>query len=164
MGVHNRWVEGNKAFILPGVAALVLLGLLVLRGQATVDPVAPESGSLPAAPGVPAKGVKAQIREAIATAGDPLLDASASDALSLALQAVIDRCRRARPHSASLPIEVSVEVIAAQSIGVRVERAEVVGELPASLVGCVREGILGSKPADIGETGRFSGALEFGVP
>ena len=164
MGVHNRGVEGNKAFILPAVAALVLLALFVLRGQATPDPVPPGSSSSPAVTEAASKGVKERIRDAIAAAGDPVLGASAAGAVTSALQPVLDRCRSARPDSAATPVHVSVEVIAAQSIGVRVERAEIKGEVPADLVGCVREGMLGSKPEDIGETGRFTGTLEYAAP
>ncbi len=162
--MHNRGVEGNKAFILPAVAALVLLGLLLLRAQATPDPEPAE----PAAPAVGTQtapqGVKAQIRDAITTAGDPVLEASVSDAVRAALQPVVDRCRSARPGSAQTPLKIAVEVIAAQGIGLRVERAEVAADVPADLVGCVREGMLGSKPDDIGKTGRFSGTLEYGAP
>lgn len=158
--MHNRGVEGNKAFILPAVAALVLLGLLLLRAQATPDP---EPAVPPVRTEPAAKGVKAQIREAITAAGDPILDASASDAVRAALQPVVDRCRRARPEAGQTPIKVSVEVIAAVSLGLRVERAEIRGSLPADLVGCVREGMLGSKPGDIGKTGRFSATLEYGA-
>ncbi len=164
MGVHNRGVEGNKAFILPAVAALVLLALFVLRGQAAPDAVPPESSSPPVASEAAPKGVKAQIRDAIAAAGDPVLDASSREAVFSALRPVVDRCRSARPDSATTALKVSVEVIAARSIGLRVERAEIQGELPAGLVGCVREGMLGSQPADIENTGRFSGTLEYGAP
>lgn len=164
MGVHNRGVEGNKAFILPAVAALVLLALFVLRQQAVPDSAPPESSSPQVASETPPKGVKAQIRDALTAAGDPVLDPSSRDAVSSALQPVVDRCRSARPESATAVVKVSVEVIAAQGVGVRVERAEIQGELPAGLLGCVREGMLGSKPADIGKTGRFSGTLEYGAP
>ena len=160
--MHNRGVEGNKAFILPAVAALVLLGLLLLRAQATPDPEPTEAAAPPVA--TETKGVKAQIREAITAAGDPTLDASTGDAVRSALQPVVDRCRGGRPEHANIPLKVAVEVIAAQSIGLRVERAELQGESPPDLVGCVREGMLGSKPADIGKTGRFSGTLEYGAP
>lgn len=162
--MHNRGVEGKKAFILPAVAALVLLGLLVLRAQATDDP-APSQPSPPSAPAeTPSKGVKAQIREALTAAGDPVLQAAAGEAISAALQPVVDRCRSARPEAAGQAIRVSVEVISAQDIGLRVERAEIRGDLPADLVGCVREGMLGSQPSGIGKTGRFSGTLEYGAP
>lgn len=163
-GVHNRGVEGNKAFILPAVAVLVLLALLWLRGEADPDPVPVESTSPPVATGAPPQGVKAQIRAAIVAAGDPVLDASVNAAVSSALQPVVDRCRSARPDSASSPVKVVVEVIAAGALGLRVERAEIQGTLPADLVGCVREGMLGSKPEGIGKTGRFSGTLEYGAP
>lgn len=164
--MHNRGVEGNKAFILPAVGVLVLFALLLLRAQATPEPEPEpaESSSPPVASEGAPRGVKAQIREAITAAGDPVLGASERDAVSSALQPVLARCRSTRPGSASTPLKVSVEVIAAQSIGLRVERAEILGEVPADLVGCVREGMLGSKPNDIGKTGRFSGTLEYGAP
>ena len=159
--MHNRGVEGNKAFILPAVAAAVLLGLLWLRAQATPDPEPTEPATGPMAAQSAVKGVKAQIRAAITAAGDPVLEAATGEAVRSALQPVVDRCRRARPGQAKAPLKVSVEVIAAQGIGLRIERAEIRGELPADLVGCVREGMLGSKPGDIGKTGRFSGTLEY---
>ncbi len=162
--MHNRGVEGTRAFILPAVAALVLLGLFFLRAQATPEPEPGEPAASPVGSQTAPKGVKAQIREAITAAGDPVLEASARDVIVSALQPVVDRCRTARPEHAGAPLEVSVEVIAAQGLGLRVERAEIAGALPADLVGCVREGMLGSKAGDIGETGRFSGTLEFGAP
>ncbi|MBV1860814.1 MAG: hypothetical protein KUG77_20535 [Nannocystaceae bacterium] len=157
-------MEGNKAFILPAVAALVFLGLLVLRSQATPDSEPAESSPPP--PGTEAipKGVKAQIREAVTAAGDPVLEASTSDRVRAALEPVVDRCRSARPDSATLPIKVAVEIITAKTIGLRVERAEIQGDLPPDLLGCVREGMLGSKPGDVGQTGRFSGTLEYATP
>ncbi|MEM6293176.1 MAG: hypothetical protein AAGA54_18015 [Myxococcota bacterium] len=155
-------MEGKKAYILPGVAALVLLVLLLLRGQAgDTEAPAPEPEAAPAAT-APAPSTKARIREAIAAAGDATLDATAQDALRAALAPVIDRCRSSR--SATDPIQVTVEAIAAQGIGARVERATVKGSLPADLTGCVREGILGSKVEDIGQTGRLSATLEYPAP
>ncbi len=163
-GVHNQGVEGNKAFILPAVAALVLLALLWLRGQGAPDPAPSESSPAQPAAQAPTPGVKAQIREAVAAAGDPVLGPSERDAVSSALQPVVDRCRSVSPERASTPLKISVEVIAAQGLGLRVERAQIQGEVPAALVGCVREGLLGSKPADFGKTGRFSGTLEYTAP
>ncbi|MGH1340499.1 MAG: hypothetical protein ACRBN8_03025 [Nannocystales bacterium] len=154
-------MEGNKAFILPAVAALVLLGLLLLRAQATADPEPAESSTPAVGAQSPPKGVKAQIRDALTAAGDPSLDGSVADAVREALLPVIERCRNTRPQSAATPLKVSVEIIAARGVGVRVERADVAGDPPADLVGCVREGMLGSKPEDLGETGRFSGTLEY---
>lgn len=162
--MHNRGVEGKKAFILPAVAALVLLGLLLLRAQATDEPETAEPSPPPVAAQTAPRGVKAQIREALRAAGDPVLDADASEVISAALKPVVERCRSARPEASGDVIRVSVDVIAARNIGLRVERAEIRGGLEADLLGCVREGMLGSKPADIGKTGRFSGTLEYGAP
>ncbi len=109
------------------------------------------------------KGTKAVIRETVAAAGDPTLDASASEALREALQPVIDRCRASRPDAAEAHVSVTLEVIAAKDVGVRIERATLPEGHPPDLVGCVREGLLGAKPKDIGQTGRLTATLEFGT-
>ena len=151
-------MEGKKAYILPGVAALVLLVLLLLRTQAG----APEPAAQPEATPVPAASApstKARIRQAIADAGDPTLDTTAQAGLTSALAPVIERCRSSR--GATDPVSITVEAIAAEGIGARVERATVKGSLPADLTGCVREGVLGSKVDDLGQTGRLSATLEY---
>ena len=153
-------MEGKKAYILPGVAVLVLLVLVLLRGQAS-DTAAPPAEPAPAPAPTASKGVKAQIRDALADAGEPTLPQSAQQALQAALAPVVARCREGRASAATETVRVAVEVIAAQGIGVRVERAEVQGSPPADLVGCVREGLLGTKPEDLGHTGRLSATLEF---
>lgn len=162
MAVHNHRVEGNKQYILPALAAIVLVVLLVARNQAG----APNSPTpTPTAEAQrPAQGTKAAIREAVRAAGSPALGQAARAPVRDGLAPVIERCRASRPGAAALAVTVSVDVLAAAGIGSLVERAEVEGELPADLLGCVREGILSAKPGDLGETGRFSGTLEYAAP
>ncbi len=151
-------MEGNKQYILPALAAVVFIVLLVLRNQApepAADPTPDPAATRPA----PSMTKKAAIKQAIADAGDPTLDDAG--AVQSALQPVIERCRASRPEAAKQALSVVVEVIAAEGIGLRVERAEVKGELPADLVGCVREGMLGAKADGIGKTGRLRATLNF---
>lgn len=156
-------MEGKKAYILPAVAALVLLVLLFLRGQADTPAPAAAPSPAEAEPEAPAKSVKAQIREAVTAAGEPVLDDAAKDTLRTALRPVVLRCQAARPQAAAPTVTVDLEVISAKGIGTRVERAEVreAGTLPGDLTGCVREGMLSAKPEHLGATGRLSTTLEF---
>ncbi len=160
-------MEGKQAYILPAVAVVVLLVLFGLRHRSSDEggpPVA--SAADPGAPPGPAGalGTKAKIRQAIAAAGDPTLGTEETASVRTSLRAVVDRCRAARPDSARVHVSVALEVIAAAGLGVRIERASVLGALPEDLVGCVREGMLGAKPADLGQTGRLTTTLEYGPP
>ncbi len=161
--MHNPGVEGNKQYILPALAALVLVVLLIARNQASDREAADPAANEPPAP-APVKGTKAAIREAVSAAGSPALDDTVRTLVHDGLAAVVERCRSSRPGAAGLGVTVDVDVLAAAGIGSLVERAEVEGELPADLVGCVRGGILSAKPGDLGQTGRFSGTLEYAAP
>lgn len=162
--MHNPGVEGNKQYILPALAAIVLVVLLIARNQASdPEPSVDSAANEPPAP-APVKGTKAAIREAVSAAGSPALDDTVRTAVHDGLAAVLERCRSSRPEAAGLAVTVDVDVLAAAGIGSLVERAEVKGELPADLLGCVREGILSAKPGDLGQTGRFSGTLEYAAP
>ena len=162
--MHNRGVEGNKQYILPALAAIVLVVLLIARNQAGgPEPSADPAVNEPPAPS-PVQGTKAKIREAVKAAGSPALDESARTPIHDGLAPVLERCRASRPDAAGLEVTVDVDVLAAAGVGSLVERAEVKGELPADLLGCVREGILSAKPGDLGQTGRFSGTLEYAAP
>lgn len=159
--MHNRGVEGKKQYILPALAALVLIVLLVARNMGGLGTPAPAATPEPPPAQAPAKSTKAAIRAAVEAAGDPSLDEGAQAAVQAALAPVVERCRASRPAAAGLEIRVTVDVLAAQGVGVLVDRAEVEGELPADLVGCVREGMLSAKPEDIGKTGRLHATLEY---
>ncbi len=161
--MHNRGVEGNKQYILPGLAAIVLVVLLIARNQASDHEAAAPAANEPPAP-APAKGTKAAIREAVIAAGSPALDHKVRAPLRDALAPVVERCRSSRPEAAGLVVTVDVDVLAAAGLGSLVERAEVEGELPADLVGCVREGIRSAKPGDLGQTGRLRETLEYAAP
>lgn len=154
-------MEGHKQYILPALAAVVLVVLLIARNQAGPEPSAAPEGDAPPAP---IKGTKAAIREAVSAAGSPVMDDTVREPVHDALAPVLERCRASRPDAAALDVAVDVDVLAAAGIGSMVERAEVKGELPADLLGCVREGILGATPGELGQTGRFSGTLEYAAP
>jgi hypothetical protein len=156
-------VEGNKQYILPALAAIVLVVLLVARNQAGAPEPTEATAPEPPAPAT-VKGSKAAIRDAVSAAGSPALDDTVRVAIHEGLSSVLERCRSSRPAAAGLTVTVSVDVLAAAGVGSLVERAEVEGDLPADLVGCVREGILSAKPGDLGKTGRFSGTLEYAAP
>lgn len=140
-------MEGKKAYILPGVAALVLLVLFVLKSQTDDDPPA-EPARAPGstqAPSPPKATTKATIREALATAGQPTLSEDAMGRLQTAATAVVKRCRASRPNTDAV-VGLQIEVISAKNVGARFERVDVDDDVPADLAGCVREGLLGSKP------------------
>ena len=161
--MHNRGVEGHKQYILPALSALVLTVLLVARnmgGHSAQGPAASPEAEAPA-PDAAAKSTKAAIQEAVSAAGDPPLGDDVRPALASSLAPVVERCRASRPDAAGLEVRVAVDVLAARGIGVVIERAELEGELPPALVGCVREGMLSAKPGDIGKTGRLHTTLEY---
>jgi len=162
---HNRGVEGKTQYILPAVAALVLIVLLVLRNQAGTETPAEQAQTAAAQPAgtaaEPPKGTKAAIRAAVEAAGSPSLGESTGTAVQDALRPVVDRCRASRPEAADRTIEVALDVLSATGLGARVDRAEVRGDLPADLVGCIREGMLGARIDDLGETGRLTTTLNY---
>ena len=162
--MHNRGVEGKKQYILPVLAAAVLVVLLVARNRSGWGTEADPPASVDPPPQAPARSTKATIRDAVEAAGEPPLEEAAQRAVKAALAPIVSRCRSSRPEAAEQPVSVTLDVLAAEGIGVAIERDEVSANIEAGMLGCVREGMLGAKPAGIGETGRFSGTLEFEAP
>ncbi len=157
-------MEGKKAYILPALAAAVLGLLLVLRPDTSQEDPAEAPPASPTPPPVATAGVKATIRAALAEAPDTPLSESAQTGVRETIGGVVERCRASRPETASTDVTMSVDVIAARDVGTRIDAVHLGGGLPPSLAGCVREGVLGSKPPDAAETGRATWRLEFDAP
>jgi hypothetical protein len=148
-------VEGWKNYLLPAVAAVLLLGFFAYRCSMTAE----ETAAPPApAAEAPPESRREQIQAAVGEAGaaaPPLPDAY-RERVAQALQPVVARCRQPRPDDAGIALSIHAEVAAADGIGGIVRSIEIRGvgkQTSKGLTVCIEEGARALELPDAAATG-----------
>ena len=136
-------LEGAKAYVLPGSAAVLLALFFAWRCSIDDDAATPSTHAEKKAP--PASP-REQIEAAVAAEGSaapPLPDAYRESVRS-ALDPIVARCREARPSESAPPLAIRIEVAAAENVGGIVRTIEVTGAKGSSpsrsLATCIERG------------------------
>ena len=135
-------IEGWKAYVLPGSAAVLLAVFFAWRCSVDDGATPSTDAERKAAPASPREQIEAAVA-AEGSAAPPLPDGYRESVRS-ALDPIVARCREQRNSQASLPLAIRIEVAAAENVGGIVRTIEVSGAKGSSpsrsLATCIEQG------------------------